>query len=342
MTLDILYPDAQFDGEPTIEAQVFGARAKLSVYRPNQTAEISDAAWRNCDAIVCYHDADLGEGLVNRLERCRLIVRAGVGYDQVDIAACAARGIPVCNTPDYGTTDVADHAIGLLLALARGIVAYHAALTADLATGWDFNSAPTVRRLSGQAFAVVGLGRIGTATALRAKALGMRVVFFDPYRPTGTELALGFARADSLNDLLAAADVVSLHTPLSDETRGMIDSRAVARMKPGALLVNTSRGPVVDPNAVLEGLRSGQLAGAALDVLPVEPPTGDEPLLAAWREGEPALAGRLILSPHSAFYSASSLADLRRKSAEVAVDYLFSGRLRDCVNGLDSPGAVRR
>ncbi len=342
MTFNVLYPDAQFDGEPTVEAQVFGSRAVLSVYRPGETATISETTWRGCDAIVCYHDVALDEELVGRLERCRLIVRAGVGYDQIAIAACAARGIPVCNTPDYGTTDVADHAIALILALARGIVAYHTGLKADLGAGWDFNAAPTVRRLSGQVFGVVGLGRIGTATALRAKALGMEVVFYDPYRPTGTELALGFKRVDSLNDLLAAADVVSLHAPLSDETRGMIDRRAVACMKPGTLLVNTARGPIVDPDAVLDGLRSGQLAGAALDVLPIEPPTGAEPLLVAWRNGEPAIADRLILSPHAAFYSASSLADLRRKSAEVAVDYLYSGRLRDCVNGLDLPGAIRR
>jgi phosphoglycerate dehydrogenase-like enzyme len=168
------------------------------------------------------------------------------------------------------------------------------------------------------------------------------VVFFDPYRPTGTDLSLGFQRADTLDNLLSVADVVSLHTPLSEETRNLIDRGAIARMKPGMLLINTSRGPVADPDAVLEGLRSGQLAGAALDVLPVAPPTGKEPLLVAFQSGEPAIAGRLILTPHAAFYSPSSLVDLRRKSAAVAADYLYSGRLRDCVNGLDQVGAMRR
>lgn len=342
MALKFLYPDAQFAGEPILETEVLGSRAELSVHRANQATAISDDVWRNCDAIVCYDGIPFNEALVGRLDRCRLIVRAGVGYDHIALAACARQGIPVCNTPDYGTTDVADHAIGLMLALARGIVAYHAGLKADLGAGWNYSAAPTVRRLSGQVFGVVGLGRIGTATALRAKALGMQVMFFDPYRPTGTELALSFQRADSLDALLSAADVVSLHTPLSEETKNLIDGRAIARMKPGMLLVNTARGSVANLDAVLEGLRSGQLAGAALDVLPVAPPTGNEPLLVAFRTGEPAIAGRLILTPHSAFYSPSSLADLRRKSAAVAADYLYSGRLRDCVNGLDRPGATRR
>jgi phosphoglycerate dehydrogenase-like enzyme len=342
VAMKILYPDAQFVGEPTLEAQEFGTRALLSVYHTHETAKISDATWRNCDAIVCYDGIPLDESVIDRLDRCRLIVRAGVGYDHIALSACARRGIPVCNTPDYGTTDVADHAIGLMLALARGIVAYHSGLKADLATGWKYNAAPTVRRLSGQVFGVVGLGRIGTATALRAKALGMEVVFFDPYRPTGTELALGFQRADTIDHLLSVADVVSLHTPLSEETRNLIDRGAIARMKPATLLINTSRGPVADPDAVLAGLRSGQLAGAALDVLPVAPPTGEEPLLAAFRSDEPAIAGRLILTPHAAFYSPASLVDIRRKSAATAIDYLFSGRLRDCVNGLDQAGATRR
>ena len=342
MTLKVLYPDAQFAGDATIEKDVFGDRATLRVFHDNEIPPYDAALWSEFDALVCYHDANLDSSLIKRLDRCRLIVRAGVGFDQVDIAACAALGIPVCNTPDYGTTDVADHAIALMLALTRGIVTYHNAMKADVAKGWNFAIPPTIRRLSGRVFGVIGLGRIGTATALRAKGLGMQVVFFDPYRTTGTELALGFTRAKTLDELLGAADVISLHTPLSAETRNLFDRAAVKKLKPGAFLVNTSRGPVVELDAVLEGLRSGQLAGAGLDVFPVEAPTGDEPLLKALRTGDPAVTDRLIVSPHSAFYSPSSLIDLRRKSAETACDYLFAGRLRDCVNGLDLPGAKRR
>jgi lactate dehydrogenase-like 2-hydroxyacid dehydrogenase len=342
MTLKVLYPDAQFAGDASIEKKVFGDRAQLSVFHDDEIPPYDAPLWSGYDAIVCYHDANLDSSLIKRLDRCRVIVRAGVGFDQVDIATCASLGIPVCNTPDYGTTDVADHAIGLMLGLTRGIVAYHNALKADFVTGWAFATPPTIRRLSGRIFGVIGLGRIGTATALRAKGLGMQVVFFDPYRTTGTELALGFSRAKTLDELLAAADVISLHTPLSAETRNLIDRAAIKKMKPGAFVVNTSRGPVVELDAVLEGIRSGQLAGAGLDVFPVEPPTGREPLLKALQANDPALAGRLIITPHSAFYSPSSLEDLRRKSAETACDYLFAGRLRDCVNGLDLPGARRR
>jgi lactate dehydrogenase-like 2-hydroxyacid dehydrogenase len=342
MTLKVLYPDAQFAGEAAIEKKIFGDRARLTVFHHNEIPPHDVTVWRECDAIVCYHDADLDGSLIRRLDRCRVIVRAGVGFDQVDIAACATQGIPVCNTPDYGTTDVADHAIALMLSLTRGIVAYHNALKADFNAGWDFVAPPTIRRLSGRVFGVVGLGRIGTATALRAKGLGMQVLFHDPYRTTGTELALGFARAKTLDELLGAADVVSLHTPLSEETRNLINRDTIAKMKPGAFLVNTGRGPVVELDAVLEGLRSGRLAGIALDVFPTEPPTGNEALLKALQANDPALAGRLIITPHSAFYSPSSLEDVRRKSAETACDYLFGGRLRDCVNGLDLPGARRR
>ena len=341
MPSNILYLDVPYDGEPTIEAEVFGGRARLRVYRPTETSSVPEAEWRGCDAIVCY-DTDIDAERIARLDRCRVIVRAGVGYDQISLAGCAKAGIPVCNTSDYGTTDVADHAIALMMGLARGVVAYDAALKADIGAGWDITVAPTVRRLTGQILGIVGLGRIGTATALRGKALGMQVVFYDPYRSTGTDMSLGLKRARTLDELLSVADVVSVHTPLSEETRKLIDRAAIARMKPGMLLINTARGPIVDPDAVLEGLRNGQLAGAALDVLPAEPPRGDERLLVAWRNNEPALAGRLILTPHAAFFSASSLADLRRKSSEVVSDYLYSDQLRNCVNGLDLPGAKRR
>jgi lactate dehydrogenase-like 2-hydroxyacid dehydrogenase len=278
---------------------------------------------------------------MDRMPKCRVVVRAGVGFDNIDLAAAGARGIAVCNTPDYGTMDVADHTIALTLSILRGIPFYNSAILADPVAGWRFDAAPAVRRLSTQVFGVVGLGRIGTAAALRAKALGMKVEFFDPYRPTGTELALGIERCATLDDLLGRADVVSLHTPLTAETRHMMNAVTFARMKPGAILVNTGRGGIVDLGALTDALLSGQVLAAGLDVLEVEPMPADSRLISTWRAGDSPIRDRLILTPHAAFYSPSSLVDLRRKSAAAALGWLQTGYSRDCVNsGLIDPAAA--
>lgn len=335
MTASIIYPDAQFSGEPDLERDIFGSEFELNIFRAQKVSEIPPMLWQSCEAIICF-DIELSAAAIAEAVHCRQIVRAGVGFDNIDLVAAAGHGIPVSNTPDYGTTDVADHAIALVLALTRGITAYNDILRKDGAAGWDFLRAPTVRRVAGLVFGVIGLGRIGTATALRAKALGMDVVFYDPYRPSGTELALGLRRVDELDELLKRADILSMHTPLTEETDRMINAERLQRMRPGSILVNTSRGGVVDTAALLKALQDGRIGGVGLDVLPIEPLTDEDPLVRAWREGDPRLENRVILTPHAAFYSASSLKDLRRKSAQVAVDYLRYGRLRNCVNGLSS------
>ena len=176
------------------------------------------------------------------------------------------------------------------------------------------------------------MGRIGTATSRRARALDMDVCFYDPYLPDGTELGLGYRRVDSLQALLATSDVVSLHCPLTPDNCNMIDAAALAALKPDALLINTARGGLVDLGALETALRDGQLAGAALDVLPEEPPDPDHPLIQAFRRREPGLDGRLLLTPHVAWFSPSGRADLRRKSAETVRDFMLAGRLRNCVN----------
>jgi D-3-phosphoglycerate dehydrogenase/C-terminal binding protein len=179
---------------------------------------------------------------------------------------------------------------------------------------------------------VIGLGRIGTAAALRARAFGMNIAFYDPNLPNGAELAVGFTRTRTLPELLALADVVTIHTPLTGETRGMIDVAAVAAMKPGAFLINTARGPICDTAALLGGLKSGKLGAVGLDVLPEEPLSLDDPLVAAWYANEPWIRGRMLLNPHAAFYSPDSLLDLRRKAIETAYYYLREGKLVNCVN----------
>lgn len=333
MALRILFPDARFEHEPDIERAVAGTDAELVIHDAKSAEEIPDAVWASADAIMFYNTVLATEVVAAKAAKCRIVVRCGVGYDKIDVQAFGRRGIPVCNTPDYGTTDVADMALAMLLAFARGVVGYNEALRQDPVGNWHWNRAvPGVRRLRGATLGVVGLGRIGTAAALRGRAFGMDVAFYDPHLPNGMELALGFRRYRSLNDLLATADAVTVHCPLTDETKGLIGAAALAAMKPGALLINTARGPICDLRAIEQALRQGKLAGVGLDVLPTEPPSAEDPLIAAWRRDEPWIRGRLILAPHAAFYSADAFADMRRLSMETAIRYLRDGTLQNCVN----------
>jgi C-terminal binding protein len=288
---------------------------------------VEDAA-----ALMLYHNISISRSTIERLTGCKLIVRCGVGYDNVDRHFARSCGIPVANVPDYGTEEVADSAIGLTLTLTRGIHYLNSALRDAPAAEWTYRAAAPIARLRGRVFGVVGLGRIGTATALRAKALGMDVAFYDPYLEDGYDKALGIRRVDTLADLLAQSFVVSLHTPLTPETNRMIGAVAVAKMPRGSFLVNTSRGAVVDTAALPPALASGHLAGAGIDVLATEPPPADDPLIRAWRDPTHAAYHRLIVNPHSAFYSEEGLLDMRVKGAKAVRNALLGQPLLNVVN----------
>jgi lactate dehydrogenase-like 2-hydroxyacid dehydrogenase len=294
-------------------------------------AAVSEAQWRTCSAVVCSTDVPVEYR--PRLERCRLLVAPRVGYDGFDLMAWGAAGIPVCNVPDYGTLEVADHTIGLMLALVRGIAFHDRELRRDIVGNWRPTVNPLGRRLSACTLGIVGLGRIGTAVALRARALGMRVCFLDPYRPSGVELALGIERVHSLCELMGRADIVTLHAPLTHETHHVIDARALAHARPGQVLINTARGALIDLDALQAAIRAEHIAAAALDVLPEEPPTSDHPMLRAWRDGEPWIRDRLLLTPHAAYLTPESAHDKRAKGALVVARYLRDGVLENCVNG---------
>ncbi len=330
MPTTILFPDSR-SSQLDIEREVTGPDAVFLNPRKNRSDAIDPADWENCDGIIVRF-IPIDATLIPRLKRTRIVVRNGVGFDVVDLKTCGEAGIAVCNVPDYGTTDVADMAIALMLTFARGTAAYDTALRAGLNDGWTHVHNVTARRLRGACFGVIGLGRIGTASALRARGFGMQVAFYDPFLPNGAELAFGFTRARSLAELLGIADVITIHAPLTPETRAMINAPAVAAMKPGAYLINTARGPICDTAALLEGLKSGKLAAVGLDVLPNEPATPADPLVAAWQSNEPWILGRVLLSPHSGFYSPDAFADLRRKAIETAYYYLRDGKLANCVN----------
>ena len=263
---------------------------------------------RGADAILNTY-APMTAKVIDSLERCRVIVRFGIGVDNVAVEAATARGIMVANTSDYCIEEVADQAMALLLACARGLFP-SARIARDAA--WDFNRMPRLARMRGQTLGLLGLGRIGSAVAERAKGFAMRILAYDPY--AGEEI---FRKAGvepvGLDRLLGESDFVSIHVPLNSETSGLVNGEALTKMKPTAYLINVARGKIVDQAALCRALQEGRIAGAALDVLETEPPLPDDPV---------RRLDNVILTPHAAWYSEQSRMDMRRKAVGQVVSVL--------------------
>lgn len=337
------------DGE--VERAVLEGAARVKMLGATKQADLRDDDLAEAAVVAVWHTIRVDEALLERMPRARAIVRMGVGYDNIAVAAAGRLGIPVCNVPDYGTEEVADSAIALTLGLFRGSLAGARLLHAGEAVrGADAIAAavPYVKRVRGATLGLVGLGRIGAATAVRAKACGFNVLFFDPYREDGADKALGVERAPSLEALLRASDCVSLHcncvsggVVAGPATRAapekMVDAAAFAAMREGALFVNTARGELVDEAALDAALRSGRVAAAALDV------HWDEPY--ARGAGPLGSSPNLYCCPHQAWYSPESRAEMRRKGAEAARRAIEGAEpLRNVVNAahLDDEGRRRR
>jgi C-terminal binding protein len=310
---------ADFLEDASIEGPILAELADVHVVNARQEADLAPHLV-DADAIILFHDIErMTDATFSGAGRCKVVVRAGVGYNNVDLAAAGRRGIAVCNVPDYGTEEVADHAILLLLAVARHLTIQHDSMRAG---AWDYLAAQETPRLRGKTLGLVGCGRIGSATALRARAFGLDVVFYDPYVPPGLEKALGVRREYRVEPLLEGSHFVSLHCYLDDRSRHLIDAAALARMRRGSILINTARGPVVDQEALIAALDSGHLLGAGLDVFEREPL--DDPRL----RHHP----RVVLTPHSAFYSREGFVELRTKAAEEVRRVLRGEAPRNLVN----------
>jgi D-3-phosphoglycerate dehydrogenase/C-terminal binding protein len=312
------------------EKRILGDLAEVFAYNCFDEEELRGRI-EDADAIMLYHNLSLSRKTIERLERCKLIVRCGVGFDNVAHAFARSRGIVVANVPDYGNEEVADSAIGLMLSLTRGIHPLNSLLRAKIGE-WRYIQVAPLYRLRNRVFGVVGLGRIGSAAVLRAKALGMNVLFYDPYKPCGYDKALGITRAESLDELLAQSQILSLHCALTDETRHLLNRSTIAKMPPGSYLINTARGAVVDTAVIPEFLASGQLAGVGIDVLEQEPPSEDHPLIAAWRDPQHAAHHRLIINPHSAFYSEEGFMEMRTKGSDACRRALLGQPVLNIVN----------
>ena len=280
-----------------------GWSVRLGACRTEQ--DVIEAGPGATGLIVQY--APISGAVLRALPEVRVVGRYGVGLDTIDTVTAAKLGVRVVNVPDYCTDEVADHALALILALTRGIVPLDRGVQRGV---WDFRLAGRVRRASSQRLGIIGLGRIGSALARRAFALGFEVVGTDPRGAGETAVALV-----DLDTLLRTSDVVSIHAPLDPTTRHLMDAAALKQMRPTAVLVNTSRGGLVDQAALVEALRAGQIAGAAMDVLEREPVDPDDPLIGM---------ANVVLTPHAAFYSEESLAEMKRKVSERVLEVLIA------------------
>jgi D-3-phosphoglycerate dehydrogenase len=317
------YYRAPFD----IEAEALGGDVEFIDFNSRNEDYFDEDALRQLDALLVYH-ARITDKTLAKLEKCKIIVRYGVGVDNMDLDALKQRGIPLCNTPDYGVQEIAATAASHMLNLWRRISAYDRACR-TYEEGWATNLQKPILRMLEATLGVVGVGRMGAAFIKLMKPFGFRILGFDPHQPAGHEDSVGYERVETLEELLAASDAISLHCVLTPETAGLVDEGFIAAMKPGALLVNTARGGLFkDLDVVEQGLKSGQLGGLGTDVLPSEPPV-DHPLISAWREDAPWLQGRLVITPHTAHYSEKALYDMRYMAAETAALFLNKNEFRN-------------
>jgi len=306
------FPDLQAEERALCEVG-----AELSVNQCRTVMEVA-AAVREADAVLTQW-APITAEAISAMAHCKVIVRYGIGVDNVDLEAAGKRGIPVVNVPDYALEEVADHAMALLLSLARKL----SQVTEQVRAGkWQTNPCRPMRSLRGQTLGLAGFGNIARNVASRAQAFGIQVAAYDPFVPNEVFEAAGVLPVD-FDRLLAVSDVISVHLPLTAETHHLFRSETFARMKPGALLINTSRGGVVHSGDLAEALAAGQLGGAGLDVLEQEPVAADSPLVSM---------PNVLLTSHCAWYTEDTLERLKRFAALEVVRALQGQPLKHVIN----------
>jgi D-3-phosphoglycerate dehydrogenase / 2-oxoglutarate reductase len=315
-SLLVAVADSVFPNLDLARAVVSRAGAELRL-ASQPTPEGIVAAARDADALLVTY-AKINAEMIREMKKCRIISRFGIGVDNVDLEAATRAGIVVTKVPDYCIDEVSDHAMALLLSLVRKIPFSSARAHAGR---WEMPAVTPIHRLRGTVLGLVGFGRIPQLVAPKAKAFGMRVMAYDPYVPLNVMEQAGVGRLE-FAELLKISDYISIHSPLLPETHHLFSTDVFQQMKPGALIVNTSRGPVVDEAALAAALDAKHIGGAALDVLEQEPPVSSP------------LFGRdnVILTPHTSFYSVESLEELQTKAAEEVVRVLTGQPPRNPVN----------
>lgn len=271
---------------------------------------------KDTEVLLVWH-SHINKEFIKGLPNLKGVQRYGVGYDTLDLDFLKSRGIICCNNPDYGTDEVADTAIAMIMNIARGVTKYNHAAKKYF-DSWQENVNNAIKRNSETTVGIVGAGRIGGSVILKCNALKFDTVFYDPYKERGYEKMISSRRVDSLEELLDQSDIISLHTPLNGETKNLVDDIFISRMKKGASIVNTARGGLFsDLDILYDALKSNHISQIGIDVLEHEPPVSNK-LINSWRNSEVWLEGRLIINPHTSYYSQSSYKELRVNAAKNA------------------------
>ncbi|ABX09220.1 NAD(P)-dependent oxidoreductase [Prochlorococcus marinus] len=284
----------------------------------------SDQLTSQTTIALVWHEV-INQDFLSKYPSIRAIVRYGVGFDNIDLEICRKRKIIVVNTPDYGIDEVSDTALAMILCLTRKINSFQEFAKED-EYSWSGKDIPfPVKRIRDMSLGIIGLGRIGGCLARKFTALSNNVGFHDPYLPSGVEKVLGLKRFQSLQDLLRNSDIVSIHTPLNHESKGLVNEDFISNMKDGSYLINVSRGAIVkDKSIIYDALVSHKLEGYGTDVWTQEPPTDKDQLYINWKK-ENAYAGRIIINPHTAYYSHESLEEARTKACKNCLN-IIKGR----------------
>jgi len=303
------------------EKKILSKHANVNLAKSLDEDNLAEDA-KDADVIMVVY-AKITEKIINSAMKLRGIVRYGIGVDNIDLHAASKRKIPVANVPDYCIGTVADHTLALILALNRKIVVADKILRSGKWSSWTSPSPKLMGvDLEGKVLGLIGLGKIGTAVATRAKGFGMKVLAYDPYISKETAEKLGIEMTD-LETLLKSADFISIHAPLTFETRGMIGERELRMMKRKAYIINTARGPIIQEKALYKALKEGWIAGAGLDVYEKEPPDPDNPLFKL---------ENVILTPHIAYYTEEAIRRLEMSAVEEAIRILQGQLPKNLVN----------
>ena len=289
---DYIEPDLEWEAQEMARRGLQFATYQLK-FAPAQEVI---AATRDADVVI-VNMVPITPEIIAQWEKCRIVIRHGVGYDNVDVAALENAGIPLCYIPDYCSEEVAEQAIALIFACGRRLETSRRVLAASSARGqWDFNDVVPIYRMAGQTLGIIGCGRIGSYVYQKLRSFGFKFLICDPYLTEERKRELGIDVVDQ-ETVFRESDFVTIHTPLTAETRHLVNSRTLALMKTTAYLINTARGPMVDAQALSDALKKGVIAGAGIDVYDIEPPPPDYPLF-----GLP----NAVLTPHLAWYSEDS------------------------------------